>query len=76
MKKKKTQNEEKISLIFFKRWPVCKLKNQWKKHIFGSKLFKNKDFFKIKKADDDLNYLAKFVEQHLTKPHLDASESA
>jgi hypothetical protein len=47
-----------------------------KKHIFGSNLFKNKDFFKILKIDDYLNYLSKFVEQLLSKPHLDASESA
>jgi hypothetical protein len=47
-----------------------------KKHIFGSNLFKNKDFFKISKTDDYLNYLAKFVEQLLSKPHLDESESA
>jgi hypothetical protein len=27
-------------------------------------------------TDEDLNYLAKFVEQFFTKTHLDASESA
>jgi hypothetical protein len=36
----------------------------------------NKDFFKILKRDDDFNYLAKFVEQFLSKPNLDASGSA
>jgi hypothetical protein len=34
-----------------------------KKHIFSSYLFKNKEFFKILKTNDVLNYLAKFVEQ-------------
>jgi hypothetical protein len=47
-----------------------------KNHIFSSNLFKNKDFFKILKTDDDLNYLAKFVEQLFSKPHLDVSERA
>jgi hypothetical protein len=37
---------------------------------------KNKDFFKNLKTDDDLNYLAKFVEQLFSKPHIDASENA
>jgi hypothetical protein len=39
---------------------------------------KNKDFFKILKTYyDDLDYLAKFVEQLFSKPHLKphASES-
>jgi hypothetical protein len=36
----------------------------------------NEDFFKILKTLDDLTYLAKFVEQLLSKTHLDASESA
>jgi hypothetical protein len=40
------------------------------------KPFKNKDFLKILKTGDDLNYLAKFVEHFLFKTHLDASESA
>jgi hypothetical protein len=40
-----------------------------KKHIFTYNFFKNKDFFKIKKTNDYLNYLAKFVEQHLSKTH-------
>jgi hypothetical protein len=66
----------KKNLIFLKRWPVCPSKNQWKKHIFRSNLFKNKDFFKILKIDYDLNYLAKFVQQHFSKTHLDASERA
>jgi hypothetical protein len=39
-------------------------------------LFKNKDFFKNLKTDDDLNYLAKFVEQLFSKIHFDASASA
>jgi hypothetical protein len=30
-------------------------------------LFKNKDFFKILKTEDDLNYLEKFVEQLVEK---------
>jgi hypothetical protein len=47
-----------------------------KKHIFSSNKFKNKDFFKILKTDDDLNYLVKFVEQLFSKTHLDVSESA
>jgi hypothetical protein len=47
-----------------------------KKHIFSSTLFKNKDLFKILKTDENLNYLAKFVEQLFSKTHLDASESA
>jgi hypothetical protein len=47
-----------------------------KKHIFSSNLFKNKDFFKIKKTNDYLSYLAKFVEQHFSKTHFYASESA
>jgi hypothetical protein len=51
-------------------------KNQWKKHIFSSNSFKNKGFFKILKTDDDLNYLAKFLEQFFSKPRLDASERA
>jgi hypothetical protein len=37
---------------------------------------KNNFFFKILKTDDDLNYLAKFVEQFDSKTHLVASESA
>jgi hypothetical protein len=45
-----------------------------KKHIFSSNLFKNIFFFKILKTDDDLIYLAKFVEQFFFKKH--ASESA
>jgi hypothetical protein len=48
---------------------------QIKKHILNS-YFKNKDFFKILKTYDDLNYLAKFKEQFFSKTHLDASESA
>jgi hypothetical protein len=47
-----------------------------KKHIISSNLFKNKDFFKILKTNDYLNYEAKFVEQHFSKTHFDASESA
>jgi hypothetical protein len=47
-----------------------------KKHNFNSNLFKSKDFFKIFKTDDDLNHLAKSVEQIFSKPLLDASESA
>jgi hypothetical protein len=46
-----------------------------KKHIFSSNLFKNKILFKILKTTDGLNYLAKFVEQLYSKPHLDISES-
>jgi hypothetical protein len=56
--------------------PVCTSKNHLKKPIFSSYLFKNKDFFKIFKTDDDLNYLAKFVEQLFSKPHFNASENA
>jgi hypothetical protein len=52
------------------------IKKTVKKRIFSSKLFKNKYFFKILKTEDDLNYLAKSVEQLLLKPHLNASESA
>jgi hypothetical protein len=37
---------------------------------------KIKIFFKILKTCDELNYLAKFVEQLVPKPHFDASESA
>jgi hypothetical protein len=47
-----------------------------KKHIFRSNLFKNKDFFKILKTGDDLNYLAKSVGSFFSKPHLEAPESA
>jgi hypothetical protein len=47
-----------------------------KKHNFSFNLFKNKDFFKVLKTDDVLNYLAKSVEQLFSKPHLNASESA
>jgi hypothetical protein len=55
---------------------VCTSKNQWQSHNFGSNLFKNKDFFKILGTDDNLNYLAKFVEPLVSEPNLDASESA
>jgi hypothetical protein len=34
-----------------------------KKHVLSSNLFKNKDFFKILKTDDDSSYLTKFLEQ-------------
>jgi hypothetical protein len=51
-------------------------KNQWKKHIFSSNLFKNEDFFKISKTNDYLNYLKKLVEQNFSKTLFDASESA
>jgi hypothetical protein len=37
---------------------------------------KLKIFSKCKTTNDDLNYLAKFVEQRFSKIHLDASESA
>jgi hypothetical protein len=47
-----------------------------KKHNCICNLFKNKDFFKILQTNDDLDYLAKSVEQLFSKPHLDASESA
>jgi hypothetical protein len=47
-----------------------------KKHIFGSNLFKNEDFFKILKTNDYLNYLGKLVEQQFSKTLFDASESA
>jgi hypothetical protein len=47
-----------------------------KKHIFSSILFKNEDFYKILKTDDEINYLAKFVEQLFSKPHLNALKSA
>jgi hypothetical protein len=40
------------------------------KRVFGSNLFKNKDFFKILKTGDYLNYLAKFVEEYFSKPHV------
>jgi hypothetical protein len=46
------------------------------KNTFGSNLFENKDFFKILKTDDQIIYLAKFVEQLFSKTHLGASESA
>jgi hypothetical protein len=46
-----------------------------KKHIFSSNLFKKKDFFKIQKTINYLNYLVKLVEQHFSKNHFDASES-
>jgi hypothetical protein len=46
-----------------------------KKYVFSSNLSKNKYFFKILKTDVDLNYLAKFMEQFFSKPHLDASET-
>jgi hypothetical protein len=45
-------------------------------HIFGFKYLKNIFFFKILKKDDDLNYLAKFVEQFFANSHLDATQSA
>jgi hypothetical protein len=52
---------------------VTPSKNQLEKHFFGSKLSKNKDFLKILKTDDDLNYLAKSVEQffqnHISMHH-------
>jgi hypothetical protein len=41
-----------------------------KKPIFSSNEFKNKDFFKISKTDDDFNSLAKFVEQFFPETHL------
>jgi hypothetical protein len=34
------------------------------------------EFFKILKTNDYLNYLAKFVDQHFSKTHFDAAESA
>jgi hypothetical protein len=46
------------------------------KHIFSFNLFKNEDFFKVSKTNDDFNYLAKSVEQLFSKPHLDISKSA
>jgi hypothetical protein len=39
-------------------------------------LLKNKEFFKISKTNDSLNYLEKLVEQHFSKTLLDASKSA
>jgi hypothetical protein len=47
-----------------------------KKYIFSFNLFKNEEFFKILKTNDVLNYLAKSVEQLVSKTHLDASENA
>jgi hypothetical protein len=43
-------------------------------YYFSSKYFKNKDFFKISKTDDDL--LRKMYCAIFSKTHLDASESA
>jgi hypothetical protein len=48
-----------------------------KKTQLSSNLFKNEDFFKISKTNDDYsNYLKKLVEQHFLKTLFDASESA
>jgi hypothetical protein len=47
-----------------------------KPHFYSSNLFKNKDFFKISKKNDSLNYLEKLIEQHFSKTLFDASESA
>jgi hypothetical protein len=53
------------------------IKNSIKKnHIFSSNLFKNEDFSRILKTDDDLKYLAKSVGEFFSNPHLNASESA
>jgi hypothetical protein len=46
-----------------------------KKHIFSSNLLKNQHFFQILKTNDNLNYLAKSVEELFSNPHFDASES-
>jgi hypothetical protein len=40
-----------------------------KKNTFSSNSFKNKYFFKIEKTNNDLNYLAKFVQQLFSKTH-------
>jgi hypothetical protein len=52
------------------------IKKSVKKLVFSSNSFKNKEFFKILETDVGLNYLAKFLKQLFSKPHLDASESA
>jgi hypothetical protein len=71
------QNKEKITLNIFKLVITSfHIKKIMKKKIFSSNLFENKDFFKIIKTNDDLNYLEKFVEKLFSKTHLDASESA
>jgi hypothetical protein len=54
------QNKGKNSFKIFKKVT----KKSMKKHIFSSNLFKNNFFFNFIKTDDDLNYLAKSVEQN------------
>jgi hypothetical protein len=62
IKWKSHKNKKKNIKIFFKRWPVCRTKNQWKKHVFGSRWFKNKDLFKIKKKNNGFNQFGKFID--------------
>jgi hypothetical protein len=67
--KKKIRISKKLLYIFLKRWPVCTSKNQWKKLIFSSNLFKNEDFFKISKTNDSLNYFKKNLQNNTFRKH-------
>jgi hypothetical protein len=49
---KKNQNKEKITSNIFKKVTSFHIKKSMKKHIFN--LFKNKDFLKNFKTDNDL----------------------
>jgi hypothetical protein len=61
--------------IFFLQ--LYKIPDRW--IAFGTNLkiksFKNKDFFKISNTDDDLNHLAKFVEQKHIAMHQKVQET-
>jgi hypothetical protein len=61
-------------LNIFKK--VCASKNLWKNTFLAQNFSKLKIFSKFKKTNDYLSYLAKFIEQHFSKTHFDASESA
>jgi hypothetical protein len=63
----------KITLNIFKKGDHRKINE--KNTFLALTYAKIKIFFKILKTDDDLNKLAKFVEQFFSKQYLTASES-
>jgi hypothetical protein len=74
---KKTQNKANITLFFFLKVTTLHIKKSWKKNTFLALTYIQKQrFFIILKTNDYINYSAKFVEQHYSKTHFDASESA
>jgi hypothetical protein len=74
--KKKLKIRKKITLNIFKKVTSLHIKKPMKKTVLTLTSSKMKVFSKFKKKNDYLNYLAKFGEQHFSKTHFHASESA